>query len=423
MVGGILQVNNVPPGGSVQWQMQRGEGDSAHWANIEGATGERLSISRDHAGDTVRALVTVHKDGNVVDTDIVSFDGIDPIENTPPTMVKNHPIMMNVNDAPGATTRVHEMVDLNALFEDLDGDDLTFTITGESAGLPSDLEDSGGSYVGGNADHVVSFNEKTGELIYVTDLKNNHDGDNRDGSEGSAEDYVGNIVSFRVTADDKRGGGATAMVDVRLNAAPTTIGHDQRGDGYSHLEKSFESDTLIADLDVLDQNAKDHEYGTHTLTPSDGRFVIKHGGGGKEDDDDDGSTWGLYIKKGTKFDYETEKEIKLEITAVDGGGKKAEVLKLTITVRNDEGEPEDEEGPPANDVPGLVDNDGNSDDTEDDPGPGDGDSDTDGGWKPAPPPGMSVGGLIEDFTDTMDSAGQNVFDDFMLVIDDGLDIA
>ena len=36
---------------------------------------------------------------------------------------------------------------------------------------------------------------------------------------------------------------------------------------------------------------------------------------------------------------------------------------------------------------------------------------------------MSVGGLIEDFIDTMDGAGQDVFDDFMLVIDDGLDIA
>ena len=73
------------------------------------------------------------------------------------------------------------------------------------------------------------------------------------------------------------------------------------------------------------------------------------------------------------------------------------------------------------DVPGLKDdedypNDEN-DETEDDGT----DDDNDGGIPPGT--GMSIGGVVEDFVDNMDSFEQDLFEDFMLVIDDGLDIA
>ena len=49
--------------------------------------------------------------------------------------------------------------------------------------------------------------------------------------------------------------------------------------------------------------------------------------------------------------------------------------------------------------------------------------DTDGNDPTPPPPGTSVGGIIETFTDNMNGYEQDLFEDFMLVIDDGLDIA
>ena len=86
-------------------------------------------------------------------------------------------------------------------------------------------------------------------------------------------------------------------------------------------------------------------------------------------------------------------------------------------IENDE--TDDPPDPPdPNNVPGLEDDDGDDDDLTDD----DGDNDIDGGTQP-PPPGMSLGGIIEDFIDDMDSVQQDLFEDYMLVIDDGLDLA
>ena len=469
-VGGILQVNGVPPtGSSVQWQQgvdgnRNGSlGDPEdYWVDIPDATGASLTITADHAGATLRAVVTsTDEDGNVADIDVVTGTAtIGARPNTAPSMVKHHTEDAQVNDE-GDFTRVHvKDIDLSALFEDLNGDRLTYSVTRFTPnvddrsiaenGDPRDTE-----WSGGNADHVVSFkvNGSTGELLYVTDKKNEHDDDG--GDDG------GNMVSFTITASDNRPGSApaTAMVSVRLNVKPSDIELSDPSDAtlvpsasaygtfeaatettpaeITFRERDAERDTdppatgneVLAVINVQDENSPMHGYGKHDVQvtgDAKDRFEITNEDpGNARYPDANESTWQLRLKKGATFDFDSEAvrnmfKIELTITATDGGGKEVKE-KLTITVTNDRDDDADEPGD-EDTVPGLSDDEtGDDNDKTDDDGSGT-DTDTDGGWTP-PPPGMSVGGLIEDFMDTMDGAGQDVFDDFMLVIDDGLDIA
>ena len=454
-VGGILQVDNVPTGASVQWQVQRG-GTTAPWSDIPGATGESLSITAHHAGGTLRAVVTsTDKDGNVVDIDIVTADtAIAALPNTAPTKVKDHTIDAQVDDM-GDSTHVHGTVNLSTLFEDLNGDKLTFEVTEFSAlsvtdrSTPSSGDSKNTEFVGGDEDHVVSFkiDGSTGTLTYVTDLESGHDDTIRDG------DGAGNWVSFTVRANDGKtaeGDRPTAMVNVRLNVKPSDISLTDPDDngleghgvftpgvgGTPHMVAFVESDTpatgkeVLAVINVLDENSPKHAYGQHTVTVSHDHLfeITNEDPGNAKYKDEDMSTWQLRLKKGATFDHEAEGDadrnaegyqIKLTITATDGGGKtivKKDVI--TITINDDNVEPD---APPGTDVPGLDDDDGNSNDTENDTGDTDGDDDIDGGWTP-PPPGMSIG-LIEDFVDNMNGFDQDLLEDFMLIIDDGIDIA
>ena len=445
-VGGILQVNNVPMGASVQWQRQVGPAgpENENWVDVPGATGATLSITADHAGMVLRAMVTSTKDGNVTDIDVTDSATIDDLPNTAPTMVKNHTIDAPVDDM-GDSTQVHGTVDLSTLFEDLNGDKLTYSVTGFTPSVSDlstvDTDPRNTEWTGAGEDHVVSFkvNGATGTLSYVTDLKRAHDGDGTDAG--------GNMVSFTISASDNRGGTpATAMVHVRLNVKPSDIeltdpaaettplvGHGTFTEGAVAF---VESDTpatgneILAVINVLDENSPMHTYGQHKVTVSHDHLfeITNENPGDAKYKDDDMSTWQLRLKKGATFDHEAEGDadrnaegyqIKLTITATDGGGKtivKKDVI--TITINDDKLEPD---APPGTDVPGLDDDDGDSNDTENDTDDTDGDDDIDGGWTP-PPPGMSIG-LIEDFVDNMNGFDQDLLEDFTLIIDDGIDIA
>ena len=215
---------------------------------------------------------------------------------------------------------------------------------------------------------------------------------------------------------------------------------------------------VLATIDVQDENFSGtstipgHPYGVHEVTvtgdPHD-RFVITktNGPSALTLDDGDGSTWELRLKRGATFDHETDDmdpvtdgtQIKLTFMATDGGGLSTPVatgatatggngfipITLVITVVDN---PADSPAPPGpTDTPGLKDDETtDADDTQDDDSstPGDHDGETDGGAPPPPPPpGMSLGGIIEDFIDNMDQGEQDLLEDYLLTIDDGLDIA
>ena len=208
---------------------------------------------------------------------------------------------------------------------------------------------------------------------------------------------------------------------------------------------------VLAELDVQDQNSRTHPFGTHDVTVvGDDRFEVTNTGNSViRDGDSDGSTWQLRLKPGATFDFEADDEdgnprngiteFKITLMATDKGGLSTpephpesyqyiyppawlyQPITLTIRIINDE---DDDVGRPKDEnVPGLKDDettgpddDPANDETEDDAT----DSDTDGGRQP-PPPGMSLG-QIEDFVENMDFGDQDLLEDYLLTIDDGLDI-
>ena len=206
---------------------------------------------------------------------------------------------------------------------------------------------------------------------------------------------------------------------------------------------------VLAVLDVQDENAVRNGFGTHEVTVTgDDRFVIRKTGGDddKRDPDSDGSTWELHVVRGATFDYETDDmdgdrsngvQIVLTFTATDGGGLSTPVpnspswlfdgipaaslhqpIQLIVTIANDARD--DRAVPQGPETPGLKDDASDNDNNDQTDGA---DDDTDGGGGAPPPPGMSLGGIIEDFIDNMDQGEQDLLEDYLLTIDDGLDIA
>ena len=448
--GGTLSVNVRNT--STQWQEQRG----TDWVDIPGATGS-LNVTSAHAGKVIRALVSYHStdDNNPGVTAVVAVaaNGGTPIGGTTagtatPTGVDDHDIEVSVA-APGHPARGtaieaghnlshEEIVPLASLFQDPDSARLTYTVTAVT-NSPTN-SGSGSTYVYENDGGVLTFEASTGKLTFNSDVYQGHDGTRTDGT--------GNIITLTVTATDEGARTGTADVNVRINVAPTDIffaasdgavDAATNGDGTNGTfnlmvdeipgtgSAARPAGQLIAHVNVQDENMGSHEFGTHEVTLSgDDRFMITHTGytglPNSRDTDMDGSTWEIRLKPGAKLDYEAENAdrnptIVLTLTATDGGGLSTPTTPITITITVDN-DTTDDVTPTPNDVPGLRDNDGTDDNEVVD---GD-DTDTDGGTQP-PPPGMSLGGIIEDFVDNMDTFEQDLLEDFMLVIDDGIEIA
>ena len=457
--GGTLSVN--VPNTSVQWQVSRG----GNWVDIPGATGS-LTLTQAHAGATIRALVSYQSTDNTnpgttaivaVPTVPATVPGATTATATP-VAVGKHDIELSV-DAPGhgATNNAGhnlshtETVNLASLFQDPDSARLTFTAAAAAdSGLGTDANSANsatdGTYVFNAAEGgVLVFEASTGKLTFNSDVYRTHDGTDADGG--------GNVITLNITASDGTNTSATAApINVRINVAPTDIwfaDYDESAESFGTPDEATTTVTVpehtgssvagqlgqpIATLDVRDQNAGSHKFGTHEVTLSgDDRFMITNTGNGRMDGDSDGSTWEVRLKPGAKLDYETQvdmaptvagKQIVLTLTATDSeglstpSGPGTTPIRLTITVDNVTSD--DRPAPDPNNVPGLQDDETTADDNErvDDTT----DDDTDGGSHP-PPPGMSLGGIIEDFVDNMDTFEQDLLEDFMLVIDDGIDIA
>ena len=465
--GGTLSID--APNTSVQWQVQRG----TDWFDIPGATGS-LSLTSAHAGQTVRAVVSYHSTDSTGVTAVVATAGQavggSVTGNATPVALDDYEIEASV-DAPGhgATNNagrnlsLTHMVPLASLFQDPDSAPLTFTVTGTEGSLNS-RSGSGSTYVYDDAaGGVLVFEASTGKLTFNSDVYRAHDGA---GGTDETNDGAGNVLTLTVTATDEGGRTGTADVNLRINVAPTGIDFtdnhgDSNGETVPEGSDAIVSEhvgsgaapragQLIATLDVLDENlagsngpppVRGHKFGVHDVEISgDDRFMITHtdytSASNSRDSDGDGSTWELRLNPGAKLDYETQadmntmlpgKQIVLTLTATDGGGLstpapvpgRVQPITLTITLVDDT-TANDRNHPPArtpNDVPGLKD-----DDDVDDNEVVDGDDDDTDGGTPPPPPGMSIG-LIEDFVDNMNGFEQDLLEDFMLIIDDGIDIA
>ena len=379
-------------------------------------------------------------------------------------------------DNAGHNLSVRETVDLRSLFQDPDTANLTYTVTADAdsgLGTRNTTEGAGNTYLyDASAGGVLVFEVRGGmaHLSFDSDVYRTHDGSGADANDGA-----GNVITLNITANDSEDSSretSAAAVSLRINVAPTDIVFtDIAGDSGSTPDGTGDNvavnehvgadaagalGQLIATLNVQDQNqsgsstatppVRGHKFGTHDVEISgDDRFMITKSGNGRTDSDGDGSTWDVRLKPGAKLDFETDgmdfdpttdadgdgnaandKQIRLTVTATDGGGLSTPSgpgvtpIRLTITIVDVTAGDLNEPGTPApNDVPGLVDNDttpADNDDTTDGT-----DDDTDGGSQP-PPPGMSLGGIIEDFVDNMDGFEQDLLEDFLLKIDDGLDM-
>ncbi|MCY3942017.1 MAG: putative Ig domain-containing protein [Gammaproteobacteria bacterium] len=376
----------------------------------------------------------------------------------------------------GHNATIEETVRLTSLFQDADTPSFRLTFAAATSQTDTNLGTNSGSgtnYVYEHAGGVLVFDARSGKITYLSDEYRGHD--------GTATDGAGNTITLEVTAGDASGNsanntGGSANIVLRINVAPTDItfrendATDKTNDANNTAitEVSFRTAygatmlpeititenvehtgrEVLAVLDVQDENAVRNKFGTHEVTVSgDNRFVIRKTGGddSKRDPDSDGSTWELHTVRGATFDYETDDQdgnprngiqILLTFEATDGGGLSTptpnspawlfeglpaawlhQPIQLLVTIDNDESD--DVPRPNRNtETPGLKDD---SDDDDDNDQTDGGDDDTDGGGPP-PPPGASLGGIIEDFIDNMDQGEQDLLEDFLLTIDDGLDI-
>ena len=416
--------------------------------DIPGATGS-LTLTQANAGQIIRALVSFHSqdDDNPGITAVIPFPANggeaipgDTEDSATPVPVEDYVIEASVGapghgltNMAGNNLSITEMVPLASLFQDPDSARLTFAVDeNTSVGLGGNSIVTGTTYVFNDSPGgVLVFEASTGKLTFVSDVYRGHDGDTTDG--------LGNEITLEITASDGANtSSSTAEVNLRINVAPTGITFNESADGQGSditgisveehvgFEAPGPDGQFLALVDVQDQNSDRNKFGTHEVTVSDDRFMITANEIGPAGDDK-GSTWLLSLKPGATLDYEAENAdgdptIVLVLTATDGGGLSTPVrpfslpITFTVTVTNDASD--DPEAPTPNNVPGLKDNDG---DANNDVLDGD-DDDTDGGTQP-PPPGMSLGGIIENFVDNMDNFEQDLLEDFMLVIDDGLDVA
>ena len=371
----------------------------------------------------------------------------------------------------GHTVTITDTVPLRSLFQDPDTARLTFTAASTTTTISGGTT-ANGSFVAQVDSGVLVLDLSSGELTYVSDQLRNHDGDATDGA--------GNWLNLDITADDNGNTGGASRpsaantfgdVVIRINVAPTdiTLTAGTAAAGNNLIQTDFnatsavlqppgssatlpeiqvneevraDGDEILVNLDVLDQNLRTHAFGTHEVTVTgDDRFIVTNNGNSIiRDSDTDGSTWQLRLAPGAKFDFETEsdadgnptngKQIVLTLSATDGGGLSTPTpnaaagyapIRLVVTVINNEAD--DPRRPGDTETPGLKDDEGSTgtpdaDDTADNAD----DNETDGGDPTPPPPGMSLGGIIEDFIDNMDGYDQDLLEDYLLTIDDGLDI-
>ena len=391
-VGAPMSVN-APAGADVQWQAGN---DTDGWTDV--GTGNEFTVTTAQQGMMLRAIVT-SKTGDAV-TSIVTT-GTQAVVAGPGNTIPRatmESLVMDVAGVAGDGLQTHTAtVDMASLFEDLEGG-LTFTFgdtvtqfNGDAINADEDTpvkiyEDFENGDI--NGDQLLIVNEETGEIHYYSTLASTHD--------GSDEDGLGNMVTIALVATDTAGDTATVMVSLRIDVAGEEITVDSvAGTTIEENAAAPAGGTEIATVDVQDENATDHAYGTYTWAVSDTRFEVV-------EDAMDGSAGMLKLKAGATLDYEADGTaglymVTVTATPVSGGDDLTVMVEIMIGDVADDTATTD----PAvsnNTVPGLKDDEGgdDDDDTQDDESAGNEDDDEDAGTEPEADAMAAMASMLDD---------------------------
>ena len=364
--GDTLRINNLTATVEAQWQVGEDGDDEnetidAHeWTDLAGETGLTLKLTDDHAGKSVRALLT-HKGDEKNPSYVTWVDYTMPNagtavaalpsspNNTPDRTQATDEIRVNPTlDAKGKVVKGEGKANVASLFFDADGDDMDYNLVGTAVDDGAKgIQPGKLVYRSANDDQILTLNHETGAVTYHTTNNTSHDDDTTD-TDG---DGAGNLFVVTVQATDGQPDSAEGtagnedatddvMINVRVNVAPTAINiggsaieDDAKmtptASGISFAETAnYEGQHSVA-LDVQDLNLNTDDFGSHTVTvmrkKADGSYVADSRFELARVTGEDMSQWTLSIKDGAEFDYEHADNpsgvITLKVTATDKGGK------------------------------------------------------------------------------------------------------
>ncbi|MCY4256475.1 MAG: hypothetical protein OXE51_10255 [Gammaproteobacteria bacterium] len=184
---------------------------------------------------------------------------------------------------------------------------------------------------------------------------------------------------------------------------------------------------IVANINVVDQNEADHAFGDHEGTTLSGMGSDQFEVVETRDDDSDLSTWQIRLKDDATFDFEAlmvpqtaaqktakEKVLSITVTAKDGGGLSTKGVFSVVVMNDTDDDPDDDDDDDGGDddptvsdptVEGLEDDDTDEGDDKD--------FNSEDGPAIMPPP-KDGGAFLDD---------DDLLGDFVLAIDDGIDIA
>ena len=344
-------------------------------------SGTELTVTTAHAGMAITARITT-KDANGNVTSISTSDAVTvagaPPANTQAIAVANVPVVL-LGKAPAMDGELQEYrttIDANTLFEDVEGG-LTFSFAGQDVGTDDYENQPLDVYLNAAGNQLLVIDETTGEVRFYTTAATGH-------GDGGTTDAGGNTLDIQVTATEMVGGvevTTTNTVSLAIDVPGTYTGGDLTATVAEHTEMTdaTTTETAIQTVNITDLNSPSNEYGRYDWAISDERFSVMP-------DAMDSSMAAVAIKADQTFEIDPDNgedgTLMVTITATPKSGGEAITIMLTVTITN-----QTDDDPPAsgdpNEVPGLKDNESDSNTNADDEEEDGDDADDDAGT-PAP---------------------------------------